>query len=136
LLINPGLPLLTVDVFKAFAAAEPIYSPAAPLAATPASIEALVEMLELRHNDLQPTAEHLIPAISGILDRLGQTQGCLLARLSGSGPTCFGLFADPDAAGAAGRAIAAEYPDWWVRSGVLLSGAAGGQAAGAATAAC
>ena len=102
----------------------------------PGSLAALVEMLELRHNDLQPMAEQLVPAISVILDRLAQAPGCLLARLSGSGPTCFGLFAEPDHAVVAGRAIAAGHPDWWVQSGALLSGAPAGQTTGQTTAAC
>ena len=136
LLVNPGVPLLTAEAFKAFASAEPIYSPAAPLVTAPGSLGALIEMLELRHNDLQPVAEQLVPAISGVLDRLRKESGCLLARLSGSGPTCFGLFADRDAAAAAGRAIAAEHPDWWVQSGMLLSGAPAGQAADPSVAAC
>jgi len=127
LLVNPGVPLLTVDVFKAFAAAKPAYSPAAPLESAPASLAGLVEMLEQRQNDLQPMAERLVPAISDIIVRLGGAPGCRFARLSGSGPTCFGLFVDLDAAAAAGRAIAAEHPRWWAQSGTLLSGAAAGK---------
>ncbi len=122
LLVNPGLPLLTAGAFKAFAAAGPIYSVAAPLVTEPDTLPALVTMLELRHNDLQPVAEKMVPAISLILDRLEQVPDCRLARLSGSGPTCFGLFENPSEAAAAGQAIKAENPDWWVQSGSLLAG--------------
>jgi len=128
LLVNPGAPLLTVDVFKAFAAAKPVYSPAAPLMTAPGSLAELIEMLEQRRNDLQPIAERLAPAISAVIKRLCKASGSRFARLSGSGPTCFGLFADLDTAAAAGSAIAAEYPLWWVQSGTLLSGAAARQA--------
>ncbi len=121
LLVNPGVPLLTPDVFRLFAA-RPVYSGAAPLDHAPSTLDSLAEQLRARRNDLQPAAEQLVPAISAVLARIGQSRGCALSRLSGSGPTCFGLFPSLDEADAAAAAIAAARPGWWVRSGHIRSG--------------
>lgn len=64
-------------------------------------------------NDLQPPAEQLAPAITGLLALLERQAGVRLARMSGSGATCFALFDDADARNAASRAVAAAHPSWW-----------------------
>ena len=76
---------------------------------------ALARALAERGNDLQTPASELVPEIDLVLDRLNGAPGCLLAGMSGSGPTCFGLFASPGAAAAAARAIGDAQPTWWVR---------------------
>jgi 4-diphosphocytidyl-2-C-methyl-D-erythritol kinase len=53
--------------------------------------------------------------------------GCRLARMSGSGATCFGLFPTNAAAAAAARTLRVGYPQWWVRATVLGSRAVVGQ---------
>jgi 4-diphosphocytidyl-2-C-methyl-D-erythritol kinase len=66
-------------------------------------------------NDLQGPAVALCPAIGEALAALRATPGCLLARMSGSGATCFGLYAD--AAAAASAAELVRRPGWWVWGG-------------------
>ncbi len=60
--------------------------------------------------------------IGSALAELGAVPGCRLARMSGSGATCFGLFADSMAAQLAAEEIAGARPDWWVRAGRLIRG--------------
>ena len=59
------------------------------------------------------------PAIGDVLSALGATDGMLLARMSGSGATCFAIFADGAKAHAASEQIRRDHPDWWVHAGVL-----------------
>jgi 4-diphosphocytidyl-2-C-methyl-D-erythritol kinase len=70
-------------------------------------------------NDLEPAAIKLQPVIARVLTALRQQDGCDLARMSGSGATCFGLFTSSRAAAAAARHLAAAQPDWWVKATVF-----------------
>ena len=94
-LVNPGAPLATVAVFRARAVRPEGSRYAAPARWTepPADAVALAGLLAKRGNDLTEAAIGLMPAIGDVLALLGQQPACLLARLSGSGATCFGLFA-------------------------------------------
>jgi len=115
LLVNPGVPLATQAVFRARAGA---FSAPAFLPATWPDAAAMAADLAATQNDLQAPAIGLCPVIAEVLAAIGHTQDCLLARMSGSGATCFGLFAD---SGAAERAAARLHrPDWWVWGGALL----------------
>ena len=80
----------------------------------------LARELAKARNDLAAPAADLMPEIGEILRALQATPGCLLARMSGSGPTCFGLYKDSGAAGAAADALRAGRPDWWVAPAPLL----------------
>ncbi|MDR3518033.1 MAG: 4-(cytidine 5'-diphospho)-2-C-methyl-D-erythritol kinase [Azospirillaceae bacterium] len=111
--VNPGVPLSTPAVFKARRGP---FSAAARLIEIPYDVVALATLLEQRRNDLADAARGLDPAIDPVLDSLDAAPGCLLARLSGSGATCFGLFRDADDAGRAAARIHAEHPAWWVRA--------------------
>jgi 4-diphosphocytidyl-2-C-methyl-D-erythritol kinase len=77
-----------------------------------ADAPALAAWLASQRNDLEPAAIAIAPAIAGTLAALAAAPGALLARMSGSGATCFALFATPQAAEAAARAL--DRPDWWV----------------------
>jgi 4-diphosphocytidyl-2-C-methyl-D-erythritol kinase len=68
-----------------------------------------------RGNDLEPAATSLLPVIAEIKAALSAEAGCRLAAMSGSGPTCFGIFIDEHAAQGAKRAIARAHPAWWVQ---------------------
>ena len=118
-LVNPGVGLATAAVFEA---REGPYSGAARFHEAPADAIALAGLLARRGNDLEDPARRLCPAVATALEALGAEPGCLLARMSGSGATCFGLFADGGAAAAAVSHIAAERPDWWVAAAPLLDG--------------
>jgi 4-diphosphocytidyl-2-C-methyl-D-erythritol kinase len=70
-------------------------------------------------NDLEQSAIKLQPAIADVLAALRGLSGCRLARMSGSGATCFGLFDSRRRAAAAAQELRAAHPDWWVRATVL-----------------
>jgi len=110
-LVNPGVALSTVDVF---AALKNKASP--PIGAWPASrgddpFEP-TQLATLR-NDLEVPARTLQPVIGEVLDLIAAQRGCLLARMSGSGATCFGIFSDPQVAQEAHRRIVDTKPHWW-----------------------
>jgi len=115
-LVNPGVAVLTRDVFSGLTlpAARP-----APVEAPPAETDALLAWLRRQGNDLETPALTLAPAIGAVLDALRVVPGARLARMSGSGATCFALFADEGAAAAAARMLARAEPQWWVRATVL-----------------
>ena len=121
LLVNPGVPVPTGAVF---AGRRGPYSGAGRFDESPADAAALATLLQGRRNDLEAPALAQAPAIGRVLARLAAAPGCLLARMSGSGGTCFGLFAAEAEAAAAARAIAREQPAWWVRPTHLLHEAA------------
>ena len=119
-LINPGVAVPTRDVF-ALLGLKPggKVARAAPARPLPRDGALLVEHLAGLRNDLEPPAIKLQPVIAQVLEQLRQAPGCGLARMSGSGATCFGLFASPRAAAAAARRIAAAEPGWWVKATVF-----------------
>jgi len=110
LLVNPGLPLATPDVFSALISREN-----APLPALPRSLGQgeLVDWLRLTRNDLEPAAQAIMPVIGGALGLL-RAEGAVLARMSGSGATCFGVFETTQEAERAGETIARKHPGWFV----------------------
>jgi 4-diphosphocytidyl-2-C-methyl-D-erythritol kinase len=114
ILVNPGIALETRRVFAALPA-PPAGAPAR-FAAAPADVPALVALLAARGNDLEPAAIRLAPAIARTLARLRALPEVLLARMSGSGASCFALFADPAAAQRAAVLVAAAEPGWWCRA--------------------
>jgi 4-diphosphocytidyl-2-C-methyl-D-erythritol kinase len=116
-LANPGVSLATPAVFKARTSA---FSAPARFETAPADAAALARLLKERHNDLTAPALALAPAISDVLQALEAKPGTLIARMSGSGATCFALFAEADAAEAAARQLRTVHPGWWVAAGPLL----------------
>jgi 4-diphosphocytidyl-2-C-methyl-D-erythritol kinase len=115
LLVNPGVALPTGDVFRARAGP---FSPSAILPPAWETASAMADDLGRFRNDLQPVAVSLRPVIGAVLTALRSTPGCLLARMSGSGATCFALY--PDAAAARRAAETLPDPAWWRWSGPLL----------------
>jgi len=103
LLVNPGTPLATGPVFAGWDGIDrgPL-APGDPLAAALAG-----------RNDLEPPARKLCPVIGDVVAMLADQPGVLLARMSGSGATCFALFDDEHKRDAADQRIAAAHPDWW-----------------------
>ena len=76
----------------------------------------LVHWLGNQRNDLQAPAVAAVPEIAGVLDTLEALPDVLLARMSGSGATCFALFDTGDAARRAAAQLSAERPGWWIRA--------------------
>jgi 4-diphosphocytidyl-2-C-methyl-D-erythritol kinase len=101
-LVNPGLPLSTAAVF---AARTGDFSPPARWRDPIPDVRALAARLATRRNDLEAPALGLVPEIREVLATLRDSAGCMLARMSGSGATCFGLYAVEAAAVAAVRRI-------------------------------
>ncbi len=111
LLVNPGVPLVTRDVFEKFTAMQGDKNYRVDL---PQQDGAPIEWLEQGGNDLTEAAISSLPVIADVLDRLRALPAVRLARMSGSGPTCFALFASAAEVAAAGQRLKAECPDWWV----------------------
>lgn len=129
-LANPGVSLATKDVFAALNMRTGDCLPLAHIQRFPplgrvsgpepiARLSELIEWVSGECNDLEPPAIALQPVIGRVLNALRAQTGCRLARMSGSGATCFGLFDDEAAAQAAAAAMAARHPEWWVRADVL-----------------
>jgi len=119
-LANAGAALSTPAVFQARVGD---FSAPARFFEAPGSAADLARVLGERDNDLSAPAIALAPAIQDVLDALGRLKGCLLARMSGSGATCFGLFSTQDGAHTAARDISAQHPDWWVQAAKLSDAA-------------
>lgn len=115
-LVNPGVAIPTPSVFRSFDE-DPVFRPPAPLS-TQRSRAGWIKALMDRHNDLTGAAAGLAPVLSHVLDVLSADGSCLLARMSGSGATCFGLYAENQAVAAAAR-IEEAHPDWWVAAARL-----------------
>ena len=124
LLINPRVSVATKDVFAALRA-PPLAGHRAPglaeeaWAAQAPSRADVIDFVSRHRNDLEPAAVSLHPAITQALAALRALDGCALARMSGSGASCFGLFDSNRAAAAAARALRLKHPQWWIRPTVL-----------------
>jgi 4-diphosphocytidyl-2-C-methyl-D-erythritol kinase len=115
LLVNPGVAVSTQSVFRTrggpFSETARFPSAGWPDAAT------LAADLRATRNDLEPPARILAPVIGDVLDTVASARDCLLTRMSGSGATCFGLFATP--AQAQNAAVSLTRPGWWTWGGGL-----------------
>jgi 4-diphosphocytidyl-2-C-methyl-D-erythritol kinase len=119
LLANPRRPLPTAAVF---AARQGPFSARGRFDAMPTDAIGLARALVLRRNDLTDAAVALVPQIGAVLARLALIPGALIARMSGSGATCFALFSDRSAAEEARTALVASEPGWWCAAGSLVAG--------------
>ncbi|MDP3262501.1 MAG: 4-(cytidine 5'-diphospho)-2-C-methyl-D-erythritol kinase [Tabrizicola sp.] len=111
-LVNPGVSVSTPEVFRALEARANPAMPD-PLPDFP-TFAALVGFLRSQRNDLGRPALQLAPMIGEVLAGLAAMPGCELARMSGSGATCFGLFATASAAAEAARRLRQARPGWWI----------------------
>jgi 4-diphosphocytidyl-2-C-methyl-D-erythritol kinase len=121
-LANPRLALSTASVYGAFASS-PLATAPQPARAPDfaGSFPRLLDHARARGNDLEPTALRLVPAIGEVLAALRGLNGAALVRLSGSGPTCFALFATGEEARRAAATLKAAHPAWWVAATTLAS---------------
>jgi 4-diphosphocytidyl-2-C-methyl-D-erythritol kinase len=119
-LVNPGVAVPTKDVF-AILGLKPGRGVrrAARARPLPRGWDDLIEALAGERNDLEPPAITLQPVIATVLASLRKQPGCGLARMSGSGATCFGVFASARAAAAAARDLSERRPRWWVKATLL-----------------
>lgn len=120
-LANPLVGVSTPAVFKVRRGR---FNQPCPLTETPADARALADALAVRANDLTRAAVALAPEIGSLLVDLAGLPGCLLARMSGSGATCWGLFETEEGARAGAGRLAAARPGWWATAAPLLCGTA------------
>ncbi|MDC9832439.1 4-(cytidine 5'-diphospho)-2-C-methyl-D-erythritol kinase [Rhizobium binxianense] len=117
-LANPLKGVSTPEVFRRLAAKN---NPALNLASNLAGTADWLAAIGIARNDLEPPARELVPEISAISAML-QARGALLTRMSGSGATCFGIFATMAAAQEAVAALHGERPDWYFQATETVSG--------------
>jgi len=112
LLVNPGVAVPTKDVFAGLETRSGIDT-ALPRGRFSDTAD-LLRFLETTRNDLEAPARRIQPVIGEVLAAIGALPGALLVRMSGSGATCFGIFADEDCCRRGGRALQQSHPGWWV----------------------
>ena len=123
-LINPRVAVPTPAIFKALTTR---HNPPMPDKLPDwADVQAMANWLKTQRNDLEQPALIIAPVISDVLASLVAQPGALIARMSGSGATCFALFETAIAAKAAVDAIVGVQPDWWAASGPVYSGGSNG----------
>lgn len=117
-LVNPRVDLPTPEAFGALERRDnsPLSDPLGPWP----DLAGFLVWLRAQRNDLQAPACRIAPVISNVLEALQSAQGCALARMSGSGATCFGVFETLPEARAAARALQRAHPDWWCEPTALL----------------
>jgi 4-diphosphocytidyl-2-C-methyl-D-erythritol kinase len=123
ILVNPGIMLETRKVFDRFdrmGANHGFREVQPPWGETPAEF---ADLLASYRNDLEPAAVALCPEINRALTLMRAQPGCLLARMSGSGPTCFALFDTDEQAAVAARTIGEAKKKYWVRATVFRGAA-------------
>ncbi|MBJ3778275.1 4-(cytidine 5'-diphospho)-2-C-methyl-D-erythritol kinase [Acuticoccus mangrovi] len=113
LLVNPGVAVATGAVFGALARRD---NPPLPDAPPPDDAAGLLDWLRSTRNDLEAAAVTVAPTIATATTALRET-GAVLARMSGSGATVFGLYTSPAARDAAATALRRTSPQWWVACG-------------------
>jgi len=125
-MVNPRVPVATKDVFKELGlktgqlrvgVTDVLKAPKWPDEGAP--VEAWIKALTAGSNDLEAPALKIEPVIGEVLSALRDAEGVLLARMSGSGATCFAIFADDADAQRAAVAIQQAHPHWWVHAGAL-----------------
>ncbi|MCP8939269.1 4-(cytidine 5'-diphospho)-2-C-methyl-D-erythritol kinase [Alsobacter sp. SYSU M60028] len=118
-LANPGVAAPTPSVFRELGLRPGQRLREDPGAPPPRGRAALMDWLAARGNDLEAPALRVAPAVGETLAALRATQGCRLARMSGSGATCFGLYDDCHAAARAARTLRTRHPGWWIAPTLL-----------------
>jgi 4-diphosphocytidyl-2-C-methyl-D-erythritol kinase len=125
-MVNPRVPVATKDVFQALGlrngellvgASDVLRAVAWPEPG--ASVEDWVEALAASSNDLEAPATRIEPVIGQVISALNATNGAWLARMSGSGATCFAIYENTAEAQRAAQKIMLDHPGWWVHAGVL-----------------
>jgi 4-diphosphocytidyl-2-C-methyl-D-erythritol kinase len=118
-LVNPCVSVATKDVFAAVAAVAARGGEAIDETSLPRGRSDLIAFVARHGNDLEAPAISLQPLIGDVLAALRARSGCALARMSGSGATCFGLFGTGRAASMAAKELRHRHGDWWVRATTL-----------------
>ncbi|MBM3609107.1 MAG: 4-(cytidine 5'-diphospho)-2-C-methyl-D-erythritol kinase [Alphaproteobacteria bacterium] len=120
-LVNPGVGVATPRIFARLnlKPGEETGFRAHPSISGDEDFDALATVLRKCRNDLEDAASVEAPAIGHVLAVLSAARGCRLARMTGSGATCFGLFPTRHAASRAARVIRQQHASWWVKTAAL-----------------
>ncbi|MBS0989513.1 4-(cytidine 5'-diphospho)-2-C-methyl-D-erythritol kinase [Acetobacter okinawensis] len=116
-LVNCGQAVSTPEVFRRRAGA---FAPRATMPESWANLADVMAFIEQQGNSLEQAACEVCPPVAHVLADIGGQEGCLMARMSGSGATCFGLFATPQAARQAADRLEDAHSAWWVWGGGLV----------------
>lgn len=111
-LVNPGVALTTRNVFEQFKGT----AGAAAITDVPAKFEPFIKFLKQQDNDLTTAATACAPVVGEVLTVLRNATGSRLARMSGSGATCFALFGSRGEADAVARQLKSNHPGWWAQA--------------------
>lgn len=116
-LVNPGKSVLTSEIFKSLKRpySDPLEAPGSFI-----TKEGLLEFLSKQRNDFEDPLQTLVPSTNDVLEAISSSKSNLLARVSGSGATCFGLYSDKTDAATAAQKIQERHPDWWVNAASLV----------------
>ncbi|GAB5503727.1 4-(cytidine 5'-diphospho)-2-C-methyl-D-erythritol kinase [Pyruvatibacter sp.] len=118
-LANPGVPVATGPVFKALNAQPTAAESDTFWPGGFSDAKAAARFMMTCRNDLEPPARNLVSEVGETVRAIASTKGCLMARMSGSGATCFGLYADEDTATRAAATL--QRAGWWVEAAHILS---------------
>jgi 4-diphosphocytidyl-2-C-methyl-D-erythritol kinase len=126
-LVNPRVPVATKDVFEALGlrhgelliGATDVMIQSSSWPEHGVSLEEWVEALAAGSNDLEAPATQIQPLIGEVIAALNATNGAWLARMSGSGATCFAIYENTAEAQRAASKIQLDHPSWWVHAGTL-----------------
>jgi 4-diphosphocytidyl-2-C-methyl-D-erythritol kinase len=126
-MVNPCVPVATRDVFNALGlrngellvGATDVLLQDQSWPEEKASLEDWVEVLAASSNDLEAPAMRIEPVIGEVISALSATNGAWLARMSGSGATCFAIYENTADAQRAADGIRRDHPGWWVHAGTL-----------------
>ncbi|MFC7049682.1 4-(cytidine 5'-diphospho)-2-C-methyl-D-erythritol kinase [Emcibacter nanhaiensis] len=120
LLANPGISVETARIFGDLKASGFSFSPERRLPREIATPDQLLSILQNSSNDLQRPACQRVPEVAGLIDEIAGLSGCLYAAMSGSGATCFGLFASLEEARSARENMSVDSKNYWLNAGTIL----------------
>lgn len=118
LLVHPGIPCSTAGIFSAYGKT---FQKTISLPDTFETPEDFIAFLEQQDNALTESAIRSVPEIREVLSRIAEQEGCRLARMSGSGSACFGLFGSDAFCRGAAEKIRLSHPGWWVHAGAITA---------------
>jgi 4-diphosphocytidyl-2-C-methyl-D-erythritol kinase len=119
LLVNPGIALATEDVFSRWKGSANAAEPFEVATVALGNEDEVLRRLASEANDLEAPAIALAPAIADVLDALRALAGCRLARMSGSGATCFAVYSSAAERAVAAKVLRAKFPGWWIAETAL-----------------
>ena len=119
LLVNPGISVSTPEIFKQYALSNVPFDEKRPPFINQIHLPLMIDILKSSRNSLQHVACNIKNEISDVLIALGNTDGVLLSRMSGSGATCYSLYESFDQCAVAAKKISELNKKWWVKEAII-----------------